>query len=90
MVPVSKNLACERATSPTQKQFICRRINNAQGQSPKQLIDLTNRPILFPLDPDPDNPDVLEFTDEESDAAVALFGCDCPTCLNSLRQLRAI
>lgn len=32
----------------------------------------------------------LEFpmTEEESDAAVAVFGCDCPTCVNSLRQLR--
>ena len=31
---------------------------------------------------------MLNFTIEESDAAVALFGCDCPRCLNSLRQLR--
>jgi hypothetical protein len=32
----------------------------------------------------------LEFpmTEEESDAAVAAFGCDCPLCVNSLRQLR--
>ncbi|GAB1542007.1 hypothetical protein NUACC21_46800 [Scytonema sp. NUACC21] len=30
----------------------------------------------------------LEFTDEESDAAIQLFGCDCPACINSLRQLR--
>jgi hypothetical protein len=35
------------------------------------------------------NPDsVLNFTDEESDAAVALFGCDCPPCLRALRQMR--
>lgn len=31
---------------------------------------------------------MLEFTIEESDTAVAMFGCDCPACLNSLRQLR--
>ncbi|ARV61539.1 hypothetical protein BZZ01_25510 [Nostocales cyanobacterium HT-58-2] len=30
----------------------------------------------------------LEFTEEESDAAIQLFGCDCPACINSLRQLR--
>jgi hypothetical protein len=30
----------------------------------------------------------LQFTDEESDASIALFGCDCTVCLNSLRQLR--
>ncbi|MBW4604927.1 MAG: hypothetical protein KME29_36595 [Calothrix sp. FI2-JRJ7] len=30
---------------------------------------------------------MLDFTEEESDAAIKLFGCDCPYCLNSLRQL---
>ncbi|MEK0180171.1 MAG: hypothetical protein EAZ78_15485 [Oscillatoriales cyanobacterium] len=33
---------------------------------------------------------MLDFTEEESDAAVALYGCDCPLCLNSLRQLRGL
>jgi hypothetical protein len=31
---------------------------------------------------------MLDFTEEESDAAIQFFGCDCPYCLNSLRQLR--
>lgn len=31
---------------------------------------------------------MLNFTEEESDAAIKLFNCDCPYCLNSLRQLR--
>lgn len=30
----------------------------------------------------------LDFTTAESDAAVTLFGCDCPSCINALRQLR--
>ena len=30
----------------------------------------------------------LAFTEEESDRAIQLFGCDCPACINSLRQLR--
>jgi hypothetical protein len=29
----------------------------------------------------------LEFTDKESDEALKLFGCDCPVCINALRQL---
>jgi hypothetical protein len=33
---------------------------------------------------------MLDFTEEESDAAVAMFGCDCPVCINSLRQLRGV
>lgn len=31
---------------------------------------------------------MLDFTDEESDTAIKLFKCDCPFCINSLRQLR--
>ncbi len=38
----------------------------------------------------PDELPELEFTDEESDASVALFGCDCPACLNALRQIRGL
>jgi hypothetical protein len=30
----------------------------------------------------------LDFTDEESEAAIRIFTCDCPFCINSLRQLR--
>lgn len=30
---------------------------------------------------------MLEFSDQESDMAVTLFGCDCPACINSLRQM---
>ena len=35
------------------------------------------------------NPDAfINFNEEESDAAAAMFGCDCPACIRSLRQLR--
>jgi hypothetical protein len=32
----------------------------------------------------------VNFNVEESDAAAAMFGCDCPACIRSLRQLRAM
>lgn len=32
---------------------------------------------------------ILDFSEAESDAAVVLFGCDCPACINTLRQLRS-
>lgn len=32
---------------------------------------------------------MMDFTEAESDAAVALFGCDCPPCINALRQLQS-
>jgi hypothetical protein len=28
------------------------------------------------------------FTDEESDAAAARFGCDCPACIRAIKQIR--
>lgn len=31
---------------------------------------------------------IFDFSEAESDAAVVLFGCDCPPCINALRQLR--
>jgi len=35
------------------------------------------------------NPDAfINFSDEESDGAIAVFGCDCPNCIRSLRQIR--
>jgi hypothetical protein len=33
---------------------------------------------------------MLEFNEQESDVAIAYFGCDCPACINSLRQMRGI
>ncbi|MEG4147740.1 hypothetical protein QUB37_17295 [Microcoleus sp. AT3-A2] len=40
--------------------------------------------------PDDQQVAMLDFSEEESDAAVALFGCDCQMCINSLRQLRGL
>jgi hypothetical protein len=33
---------------------------------------------------------LLEVTEEESDTAVSMFGCDCVKAINALRQLRGI
>jgi hypothetical protein len=30
----------------------------------------------------------INFTDEESDAAVKKFGCDCPACIRAIKQIR--
>lgn len=42
--------------------------------------------INIPQGSDEDYP-MFELTEAESDAAVALYGCDCPVCINALRQL---
>lgn len=30
----------------------------------------------------------VNFTDEESEAAAARFGCDCPACIRAIKQIR--
>jgi hypothetical protein len=45
------------------------------------------KPIDQAADPQ-SSPQEFVFSDQESNAAIALFGCDCPTCLNALRSLR--
>jgi hypothetical protein len=48
-----------------------------------------NSTLIARAEAEAKNPDAfINFNDEESDAAVALFGCDCPACIRSLRQLR--
>jgi hypothetical protein len=36
------------------------------------------------------NSDELKFSDAESDQAIKLFGCDCPVCINAVRQLNGL
>jgi hypothetical protein len=55
----------------------------------KQIAQQTE--IGQPVDraKDPQNsPKELVFSNAESNAAIALFGCDCPTCMNALRSLK--
>jgi hypothetical protein len=79
MIALMTNHASAAETSPI---FI------SCDTTPKNLQTITNhRPnqgILIAFS------DVtsLDFSDAESDAAVALFNCDCPACINALRQLR--
>lgn len=47
----------------------------------------SNRGILI-ASSDSDS-SILDFSSAESDAAATLFGCDCPSCINALRQLRS-
>ena len=57
------------------------------------LVDSSNssKHEEFPnVERDEDGHLILNVSEEESDAAVALFGCDCVKALNALRQLRGI
>lgn len=54
-------------------------------------IDITPTQEQFPnIERNEDGHLLLNVSEEESDAAVAMFGCDCVKALNALRQLRGI
>jgi hypothetical protein len=59
------------------KNMVCTRVATVKVKDPQALLDLSNPNSLK-----------LEFTDQESDAAIAMFGCDCPACINALRSLQ--
>ncbi len=73
----SQRLVCVRVTPPPTVTASAHP-NGEQGEQVAQSADSSSDPA------------VLQFTEEESDTAIALFGCDCPACLNSLRQLRGL
>ncbi len=71
-----------KETCSTNSRFnnlTCVRQTNNRDSSP--LINI-------PQGSDEDYP-MYEFTEAESDAAITLYGCDCPVCINALRQLQS-
>ncbi|WP_081603010.1 hypothetical protein [Fortiea contorta] len=64
------------------KNFVCIRDSerDSKAPAPKSMV-ITDQPSDSTIAE-------LNFTDEESEAAISLFKCDCPFCINSLRQLR--
>jgi hypothetical protein len=80
------------STNPNQKfcinthaRLVC--VKSSQIASTK----INNATLIAKAEAEARNPDAfIDFTDEESDGAVAIFGCDCPACIRSLRQLRVM
>ncbi|MEC4817591.1 MAG: hypothetical protein SAK29_30620 [Scytonema sp. PMC 1069.18] len=62
--------------------FVCIRDSERQPSAPSV------RSTTLAVGKTDKNIAMLNFTEEESNAAIQLFGCDCPYCINSLRQLR--
>jgi hypothetical protein len=87
-VPVSKETTCLRAATHTETQFTCKRVNSEAVK----VFDITQSAAAArdAIEIDDVTATSFDMTVEESDAAIALFGCDCPTCTRSLRQLRSM
>lgn len=90
-ITVAPNYTCQRATVREGKQLVCKRVAAGTTAS-ERIFDLRELKTMSPPSETEISPDTfpltLDFTIEESDAAVALFGCDCPACIRSLRTLR--
>lgn len=71
------------APSPHTQRLTCVRL-------PGKSAAAASKPRISWQRPGEERVAMLDFSEEESDAASALFGCDCQLCINSLRQLRGL
>ncbi|MBK1989040.1 hypothetical protein A0J48_016085 [Sphaerospermopsis aphanizomenoides BCCUSP55] len=65
------------------KDFVCIRDSERDAKAtpvPKSMV-VSSKPSDHTVTE-------LDFTEEESETAIRIFKCDCPYCINSLRQLR--
>lgn len=83
-------IVCAQTSRFDANQLVCRRLQTS-AQSVAQSVAASpnsgTETLTSAAPSTPEQPD-LEFSYAESHAAIALFGCDCPACLNSLRTLR--
>ena len=87
-VPVTPDVSCKHTTIRETRQLVCKRIQAGSGEAGK-VVELTKTALAGdPIAQTDANASTFEMTDEESDTASVLFGCDCPVCVRSLRQLR--
>jgi hypothetical protein len=76
-------------TNPNEKFCINAHARLVCVKSSQIASTKTNSTLIAKAQAEAKNPDAfVNFNDEESDGAIALFGCDCPACIRSLRQLR--
>lgn len=86
MAVFTQPASANQTVNPTPSQFSCGQKATVAVANPSLGCTRLNRQNDLNSDQLPQ----LEFTEEESDASIALFGCDCPSCLNALRQIRGL
>jgi hypothetical protein len=88
---VTPALAAGISRTPNQKFCINAHARLVCVKSSQIASTKTNATLIAKAQAEAKNPDAfIDFSDEESDGAVAIFGCDCPACIRSLRQLRVM
>jgi hypothetical protein len=88
---VTPALAAGISRTPNQKFCINAHARLVCVKSSQIASTKTNATLIAKAQAEAKNPDAfIDFSEEESDGAVAIFGCDCPACIRSLRQLRVM
>lgn len=84
---MSATTSCESVPTPHVSRLTCARFSHttqiASAATPTEVERAS-------VDSAASEPPMLDFTEEESDAAVQLFGCDCIVCINAIRQMRGL
>ncbi len=75
--------ACVRHPHVSYNKFVCIR-----GTQTNQFSHSTPASQVNSAHPSDKNIAMLDFTEAESNKAIAVFGCDCPYCMNALRALQ--
>ncbi|MBD2772111.1 hypothetical protein [Iningainema tapete] len=74
-------LSCVRDPHSATHRLVCIQVSKTTATAPKTEVKVARN---F----QPNQITSVEFTDEESNTSIALFGCDCVVCINALRQMR--
>ena len=82
VTPAGTHLSCVRSPHSATPQQVCIQVSNDAVAPAKPEMTVAQAPSNQPAE--------LEFTDAESDEAIKLFGCDCPICINAVRQLHGL
>jgi hypothetical protein len=88
VTPVKTHLSCIRSPHSATIRQICIQVDDTAAIAVKPTMQLAK--VQPDQNQEQNQPDELEFTEAESDEAIKLFGCDCPVCINAVRQLHGL
>jgi hypothetical protein len=76
------HLSCVRSPHTATAKQVCIQVSDTATSPAKPEMQVAQAQT--------NQSDELQFTDAESDEAIKLFGCDCPICINAVRQLHGL
>jgi hypothetical protein len=89
-IPVGTHLSCVRSPHSANVRQICIQVDNNTPSVTKPAVQIAQVQPNQNQEKIQSEPEELEFTDEESNEAIKLFGCDCPACISAIRQLHGL